>query len=140
MNIGEASRASGVTQKMIRYYESIGLIAPVKRSANSYRVYTENDVHSLAFIRRARALGFSIEQIQKLMALWHDKGRTSAEVKALAQTHVAALDVKIAEMTAMRQTLQHLVACCQGNDRPDCPILDDLAAAPDGKTVQSATA
>jgi Cu(I)-responsive transcriptional regulator len=129
MNIGEASRTSGVTQKMIRYYESIGLLGTVRRSANSYRVYTEADVHTLAFIRRARKLGFSIEQIQTLIALWRDKSRASGEVKAIAEAHIAALQAKIEELAAMRRTLEHLVACCHGDDRPDCPIIDDLAAA-----------
>jgi Cu(I)-responsive transcriptional regulator len=127
VNIGEASRASGVSQKMIRYYESIGLIEAVQRSANRYRVYSESDVHSLAFIRRARQLGFSVENIQALMALWRDRNRSSAEVKAIAQGHIAALDAKIDELAAMRRTLEHLVACCQGDQRPDCPIIEDLA-------------
>jgi Cu(I)-responsive transcriptional regulator len=128
MNIGQASRASGVTQKMIRYYESIGLLGAVRRSANSYRVYSENDIHTLAFIRRARHLGFSIEQIGALMALWRDKGRSSAEVKAIAETHIAELHAKIGELEAMRRTLEHLVSCCRGDERPDCPIIEDLAA------------
>jgi Cu(I)-responsive transcriptional regulator len=129
MNIGQASRASGVTSKMIRYYESIGLLGAVGRSANSYRVYAENDVHTLAFIRRARHLGFSIEQIQALMALWRDKARSSAEVKAIAQGHIAELQAKIEELTAMRRTLEHLASCCAGDDRPDCPIIEGLAAS-----------
>ena len=108
MNIGEASKASGVNQKMIRYYESIGLIDGVGRSANGYRTYTQNDVHTLAFIRRARHLGFSIEQIQALMTLWRDKERSSAEVKAIAQGHIAELEAKIDELASMQRTLQHL--------------------------------
>jgi len=128
MNIGEASKASGVNQKMIRYYESIGLIDGVGRSANGYRTYTQNDVHTLAFIRRARHLGFSIEQIQALMTLWRDKERSSAEVKAIAQGHIAELEAKIDELASMQRTLQHLVTCCAGDHRPDCPIIDGLSA------------
>ena len=128
MNIGQASRASGVTQKMIRYYESIGLIGTVRRSSNSYRLYTEKDVHTLTFIRRARHLGFSIEQIQTLMMLWRDRDRSSAEVKTVADAHIEELQVKIEELEAMRRTLEHLVASCHGDDRPDCPIIDDLSA------------
>jgi Cu(I)-responsive transcriptional regulator len=128
MNIGEASKASGVNSKMIRYYESIGLLNEVGRSANGYRTYTENDVHTLAFIRRARHLGFSIEQIQVLMTLWRDKARSSAEVRAIAQGHIAELQAKIEELASMQRTLEHLVSCCAGDDRPDCPIIDDLSA------------
>ena len=129
MNIGQASRASGVNQKMIRYYESIGLLEGVGRSANGYRTYTPNDVHTLAFIRRARHLGFSIEQIQTLMALWRDKDRSSAEVKAIAQSHIAELQAKIEELASMQRTLEHLAACCAGDHRPDCPIIDGLSAS-----------
>ncbi len=128
MNIGEASRASGVNSKMIRYYESIGLLEHVERSANGYRTYNQNDVHTLAFIRRARHLGFSIEQIQALMTLWRNKDRSSAEVKAVAQGHISALQAKIEELASMQRTLEHLVSCCAGDDRPDCPIIDDLSA------------
>jgi Cu(I)-responsive transcriptional regulator len=129
MTIGEAARASGVSEKMIRYYESIGLLGPVRRSANGYRVYGPNDVHTLAFIRRARTLGFPIGKIETLMALWRDKGRSSAEVKTIAEWHVAELEARIEELVAMRRTLEHLVHCCAGDARPDCPILDDLSAA-----------
>jgi Cu(I)-responsive transcriptional regulator len=128
MNIGEASKASGVNSKMIRYYESIGLVEDVGRSANGYRTYTENDVHTLAFIRRARNLGFSMERIQTLIALWRDKARSSAEVKAIAEGHIAELQAKIEELASMQRTLEHLVSCCAGDDRPDCPIIDDLSA------------
>jgi Cu(I)-responsive transcriptional regulator len=128
MNIGQAAKASGVNQKMIRYYESIGLLEDVARSANGYRTYTPNDIHTLAFIRRARHLGFSIEQIQTLMALWRDKDRSSAEVKAIARGHIAALQAKIEALASMQRTLEHLVSCCAGDDRPDCPIIDDLSA------------
>ena len=128
MNIGEASKASGVNPKMIRYYESISLLDGVGRSANGYRTYSERDIHTLAFIRRARHLGFSIEQIQTLLALWRDKERSSAEVKAIAQGHIAALQSKIEELVSMQRTLEHLVLCCAGDGRPDCPIIDDLSA------------
>ena len=128
MNIGQASKASGVNQKMIRYYESIGLIEDVARSANGYRTYSPNDIHTLAFIRRARHLGFSIEKIQALMTLWRDKARTSAEVKAIAKGHIAELQAKIEELVTMQRTLEHLVSCCAGDDRPDCPIIDGLSA------------
>ena len=141
MNIGQASKASGVTQKMIRYYESIGLLVAVRRAANSYRLYSDSDVHSLAFIRRARHLGFSIEEIQALMTLWRDKARSSAEVKAIARGHIDELQAKIAELEAMRRTLEHLVASCHGDDRPDCPIIDDLSASaeapPDRKPARA---
>ena len=128
MNIGHASEASGVSAKMIRYYEATGLIPKAVRSEAGYRHYGDNEVHTLRFIRRARDLGFSVEQIGALLALWHDKGRSSAEVKAIAQGHVAALQSKIEELAAMQRTLNHLVSCCAGDDRPDCPIIDDLAA------------
>ncbi|GGL80621.1 Cu(I)-responsive transcriptional regulator [Wenxinia marina] len=135
MNIGDAARASGVNQKMIRYYESIGLIGDVARSANGYRTYTHNDIHTLAFVRRARRLGFSIEQIQALMTLWRDKERSSAEVKAIAQGHIDELQAKIEELAEMRRTLEHLVSCCAGDDRPDCPILDGLSANVDAASA-----
>ena len=129
MNIGQASKASGVNPKMIRYYESIGLLAAVGRTANGYRTYAENDVHTLAFIRRARRLGFSIERIQALMTLWRDKDRSSAEVKVIAQGHIGELQARIEELASMRRTLEHLVSCCAGDDRPDCPIIDGLSAS-----------
>jgi Cu(I)-responsive transcriptional regulator len=127
MNIGEAARVSGVSAKMVRYYESIGLIRPVTRTQSGYRVYGDDDVHALRFIRRARSLGFSVDETSQLLALWHDKSRASADVKAFALKHVAELETKIAELQAMSRTLQHLASHCHGNDRPDCPILDDLA-------------
>lgn len=129
MNIGEAAAASGVSAKMIRYYESIGLIPAARRSANGYRTYAPAEVHTLRFIRRARSLGFPIARIEKLVALWGDKGRASAEVKAIAEEHAAELRARVAELQAMTRTLEHLAAACHGNDRPDCPILDDLAGA-----------
>ena len=128
MNIGQAAKASSVSAKMIRHYESIGLIGKASRTEAGYRVYDAGDVHILRFIRRARDLGFSIERIAKLIKLWQDRGRASAEVKAVALDHVEELRGKIAEMEAMARTLEHLADHCHGDDRPDCPILDDLAA------------
>ncbi len=127
MNIGTAARASGVSAKMIRYYEEIGLLPQADRTASGYRVYGPRALHTLRFIRRSRGLGFSMPQIATLLALWQDKGRSSAEVKAIAIGHVAELDAKIAELASIRDTLKHLAGCCHGDDRPDCPILDDLA-------------
>jgi len=129
MNIGEAAEASGVSAKMIRYYESIGLIPAAPRGENGYRVHSVNDVHTLAFIRRARHLGFSVAQIEKLVRLWQDKSRASAEVKAIAEAHIAELEHRIAELRAMSRTLGHLVNACHGDERPDCPIIEDLATA-----------
>lgn len=127
MNIGQAAKLSGVSAKMIRYYEQIGLIPKAIRSDAGYRHYSLPDVHSLHFIRRARDLGFSVEQISALLILWRDRDRASADVKAMALSHVAGLKAKIAELQAMAQTLEHLADHCHGNDRPDCPILTDLA-------------
>lgn len=129
MNIGDAARASGVSAKMIRHYESIGLIGAARRTDAGYRVYSAQDVQVLQFIHRARALGFSLDQIRDLLALWQDKGRASADVRALAREHIGELNRKIAEMEAMRRTLERLAASCHGDSRSDCPILDDLAAA-----------
>lgn len=134
MNIGQAAKSSGVSAKMIRYYEQIGLVPPAVRSDAGYRHYSLPDVHSLRFIGRARDLGFSVEQISALLVLWRDRGRASADVKALALSHAAALKTKIAALQAMAQTLEHLAAYCHGNERPDCPILADLAE-PDGATA-----
>ena len=128
-NIGEAARASGVSAKMIRHYESIGLIGAARRTDAGYRVYTGQDVRVLQFVHRGRALGFSLDQIRDLLALWRDKDRASADVRALARTHIDELNRKIAEMEAMRRTLESLAASCHGDARSDCPILDDLAAA-----------
>ena len=127
-NIGEAARASGVSAKMIRHYESIGLIGAARRTDAGYRVYTSQDVRVLQFVHRGRALGFSLDQIRDLLALWQDKDRASADVRALARTHIEELNRKIAEMEAMRRTLESLAASCHGDARSDCPILDDLAA------------
>ncbi|MEM5344696.1 Cu(I)-responsive transcriptional regulator [Paraburkholderia azotifigens] len=129
MNIGEAARASGVTAKMIRYYESVGLLAAKERTTAGYRVYGAQEVHSLRFIRQARRLGFLVEDIRKLLALWHDRSRASAEVKSIALEHVAELNRRIDELTEMRDTLTHLAEHCHGDDRPDCPIIESLAAA-----------
>ena len=127
MTIGEAARESGVNAKLIRYYESIGLIPAAGRTASGYRLYTAGDVNVLRFIRRARRLGFGIGRIQALVALWQDRGRSSAEVKRVALAHVAELDARIAELRAIRDTLAELAAACHGDERPDCPILRDLA-------------
>ncbi|WP_028228832.1 Cu(I)-responsive transcriptional regulator [Paraburkholderia ferrariae] len=127
MNIGEAARESGVTAKMIRYYESVGLLAPKGRTESGYRVYGAEEVHALRFIRQARRLGFLVDDIRRLLALWHDRSRASAEVKSIALAHVTELNHRIAELTQMRDTLAHLAAHCHGDDRPDCPILEQLA-------------
>ncbi|MDO9599323.1 MAG: Cu(I)-responsive transcriptional regulator [Azoarcus sp.] len=126
MNIGKAASASGVSAKMIRYYESIGLIPPARRTASDYRYYTDEDVHVLQFIRRARDLGFVVEDIAGLLALWRDQDRASADVKRIALSHVAVLERKIAELQGMADTLRTLAAHCHGDQRPDCPILADL--------------
>lgn len=128
-NIGEAAKASGVSAKMIRHYESIGLTGAVRRTGAGYRMYGEQDVQILQFIHRARALGFSLDQIGELLALWKDKQRASADVRALARRHIEELDRKIAEMASMRRTLEALARSCHGDKRSDCPILDDLAAS-----------
>ncbi|MGX4640091.1 Cu(I)-responsive transcriptional regulator [Massilia sp. SYSU DXS3249] len=128
MNIGEAATASQVSAKMIRHYESIGLIAPARRTEAGYRLYSGQDVRVLQFIHRSRALGFSLEQIRGLLALWQDKARASADVRNMALTHIEELNRKIAEMEAMRRTLEELARSCHGDARSDCPILDDLAA------------
>lgn len=126
-NIGAASKASGVSAKMIRHYEDIGLLPKVARSFGNYRVYSANDIHVLRFIRRARDLGFSIEEIRELLGLWRNRSRSSAAVKKIAGKHIADLRVKIAELESMVQTLEHLTRNCHGDHRPDCPILDDLS-------------
>jgi MerR family gold-responsive transcriptional activator of gol and ges genes len=128
MNIGKAAAASGVSAKMIRYYESINLLAAARRTDAGYRAYTDEDVHVLRFIRRARDLGFALADIGELLALWHDQGRASADVKGIALAHVAALERKIAQLQGMADTLRTLAAHCHGDARPDCPILTDLDA------------
>jgi MerR family transcriptional regulator, copper efflux regulator len=127
MTIGQAAKSSAVSAKMIRHYESIGLLPKAQRTKAGYRLYDENDVHTLRFIQRARSLGFPLETIRTLLALWRNRRRSSAQVKDLALKHVADLDRKIAEMQAMVRTLKHLAHNCHGDERPDCPILDDLA-------------
>lgn len=129
MNIGEAAHASGITAKMIRHYESINLIKPSARSDAGYRTYNENDLHTLRFIKRARKLGFSLDQIRDLLSLWNDAHRASADVKAIALAHVEDLNKRVAELTEMRDTLQHLARSCNGDARADCPILQGLAQA-----------
>ena len=126
MNIGEAARASRVSTKTIRYYETAGLIATAERTGGGYRVYTQADVHMLRFIKRARDLGFSIDRIRRLLDLWRDKSRASRDVKRLALDHIADIVAKIAAMSAVRDTVQELADKCEGNDRPECPILRDL--------------
>ena len=125
-NIGQASAASGVSAKMIRHYEQIGLIPPADRTFSNYRIYSQNDVHTLQFIRRARDLGFSMKQIETLLGLWQQH-RPSKDVKRLALEHVADLEAKIRELEAMKRTLQNLAEHCHGDHRPECPILEDLA-------------
>ena len=126
MNVSQAARRSGLPAKTIRYYEEVGLIRP-DRAANGYRDYSAEDVHSLAFLKRARGLGFSIEECRQLMALYRDKSRASQDVREIASAHVAAIDDKIAELQSMRRTLDTLVRACHGDSRPDCPILEDMA-------------
>jgi Cu(I)-responsive transcriptional regulator len=132
MNIGAAAAASGVAAKMIRHYEAIGLLPPAPRRANDYRDYGEREVHELKFIKRARRLGFSMAEIGALLALWRDRERPSREVHRIAEAHVGELEARIAEMQAMAKTLRELVHKCHGDDRPDCPILDDLARGQEG--------
>ena len=127
MNIGEVAQASGLPAKTIRYYEDIGLVT-AKRAANGYRSFGETELHKLSFLGRARSLGFSIEECRNLLALWENRSRASADVKAIAQGHLGEIEQKIAELQAMHETLSHLVHACAGDDRPDCPILADLSA------------
>ena len=128
--IGQAARASGVSAKMVRHYESLGLLGDVARTESGYRQYGAADVHTLRFIRRGRDLGFSMAEIAELVSLWHDRSRASGDVKHIAQQHLDDLDARIAAMQAMRQTLRALMHDCHGDHRPDCPILDDLAGKP----------
>ncbi len=126
--IGQAAERAGVSARMVRHYESLGLLGGVARTDSGYRQYGEADVHTLRFIRRARDLGFSMEEIAQLLGLWQDKARASAQVKQIAQKHIQSLSERIAAMQAMQRSLQTLVGCCHGDERPDCPILDDLSA------------
>ncbi|WP_149589578.1 Cu(I)-responsive transcriptional regulator [Tabrizicola flagellatus] len=130
MTIGEAARASGVSAKMIRYYEETGLIPAAGRTGSGYRTYGPKEVQILRFVRRARDLGFPMEKVAELLALWRDRDRASADVRHLAEAQIAALDRRIREMQEMQATLSHLVRSCAGDDRPDCPILDDLGGHP----------
>ena len=134
MNIGTVARRSGVPPKTIRYYESIGLIHPADRRENNYRDYSDTDVQTLRFISRARRLGFSVKEVGELLALWRDKRRVSHDVKELALRHIADIDRKLAELQSVRRTLMSLTERCHGDDRPDCPILDDLASPSDATT------
>ena len=127
MNIGEAASASGVSAKMIRHYEELALLPAARRTESGYRQFAQNDVHTLRFIRHSRDLGFSLAEIAELVGLWQNRRRPSRSVKALAETHIKELDQKAAELLAMKSTLEHLVRCCHGDDRPECPILEGLA-------------
>ena len=126
-NIGEAAARSGVSAKMIRHYESLSLLPKVGRTTSGYRQYGPREVHTLRFVRRARELGFSMIEIAALLKLWQNRRRASADVKRIALSHVVDLDRRMSEMAAMKRTLEALAACCHGDDRPDCPILDELA-------------
>ena len=127
MNIGQAASASGVSAKMIRHYEEVGLVRAPKRTPSNYRTYSASDVHVLRFVKRARTLGFSMSDIKDLLALWQNKGRPSASVKKIAGRHIAELNHKISEMQSLASALEHLARHCHGDGRPECPILDDLA-------------
>ncbi|WP_028465439.1 Cu(I)-responsive transcriptional regulator [Nisaea denitrificans] len=131
MQIREVEQSAGLPAKTIRYYEEIGLVRP-NRQDNGYRIYSTEDVHRLRFLQRARGLGFSIEDCRALLSLYDETGRESADVRAIAEAHLDEIDRKIRELKGMRQTLAHLVHACHGDDRPDCPILDDLAGIGDG--------
>ena len=128
MNIGTVAKRTGVPARTIRYYESIGLMPPASRSENGYRAYTSRDMEALRFIQRARNLGFSIKDVADLLALWRDTSRASADVKSVAMRHIEQVERRIAELESIRRTLMDLTHRCHGDDRPDCPILDDLAA------------
>ncbi len=128
MTIGEAAQASGVTAKMIRHYEAIGVIPASTRTSGNYRTYGDREVQMLRFVRRARSLGFGMSEISQLLSLWGNRRRSSREVQRIALRHIDGLDRKIAELASMRQTLQHLAAACHADERPDCPILDDLGS------------
>lgn len=129
MNIGQAASETGVSAKMIRYYESIGLIRESARTDAGYRIYGADELDALRFIKRARTLGFSLDQIRELLSLWQNDERASADVKAIALAHVAELNTRIAELSAMRDTLNELAESCHGDNRPDCPILQNLGPA-----------
>ena len=137
LNIGDAARASGVSAKMIRHYESLGLLRAAKRTVAGYRIYDDNDIHTLRFIRRARDLGFSMENVERLLGLWQNRRRASSDVRKVAQEHISNLDRKIAELQEMRRTLEHLVHHCRGDHRPECPILENLAATNNGAILRT---
>jgi len=137
MNIGQAAKLSGVSAKMIRHYEEVGLLPAPARTDSGYRQYAGRDVHTLRFIRQARDLGFSIRQIGDLVGLWQNRKRPSRSVKALAEAHIQALDEKAQELLAMKATLEHLVHCCNGDDRPECPILELLSAEADEESPET---
>ena len=136
MNIGEAAKTSGLSAKMIRHYESVGLFEEATRTEAGYRQYTDKEVSTLRFIRQSRDLGFSIEQIRALLGLWQNRERPSRQVRALAQAHIEELDEKLKEIQAMKATLENLVHCCHGDDSPDCPIIETLAAESAAPTPQ----
>ena len=137
MNIGQAAKASGVSAKMIRHYEEIGLVPKAQRTAAGYRVYAEKDLHIFHFIRQARNLGFSMGQISELLSLWQNKRRTSRKVKELAMNHIDDLEERIRELKEMKNTISHLMHHCHGDDRPDCPIIDGLASANNNSSVKN---
>lgn len=138
MNIGQAAAATGVSAKMIRHYEQVGLVPEPQRTEAGYRQYSAQGVHTLRFIRQARDLGFSIQQIGELVGLWQNRRRPSRQVKALAEAHIKELEQKTQDLLAMKATLEHLVQSCHGDERPDCPILDTLAAQPAAPSVTKA--
>jgi len=140
VNIGMASRMSGVTPKMIRHYETLGLLPAVGRTDSGYRQYSEADVHTLRFVKRSRELGFPMADIGELVGLWRNRRRASANVKRIAQKHAQELAQRVSAMQAMQRTLDQLIHCCHGDERPDCPILDDLAGLHDGARLQDAHA
>lgn len=129
VSIGEAAQRSGVSARMVRHYEGLGLLPAVARTESGYRQYGEADIHTLRFIKRSRDLGFSMEEIAELVGLWNNRRRASSSVKRIAEKHLGELEQRIADMQSMRSTLAHLVHCCHGDARPDCPILDDLGKA-----------
>jgi MerR family copper efflux transcriptional regulator len=134
LNIGQAAAASGVSAKMIRHYEEVGMLPAARRTASGYRQYAETDVQTLRFIRHSRDLGFSLAEITELLSLWQDRRRSSRQVKALAQAHIEDLNQKLEELQAVKATLEHLVHCCHGDDRPECPIIETL----EGRTAVAA--
>lgn len=137
-NIGEAARRSDVSAKMVRHYESLNLLPGVNRTDSGYRQYTDKEVHTLRFIKRSRDLGFSMAEIADLLKLWQNRRRSSSDVRRIATRHVDDLNKRMAEMAAMKNTLEHLIHCCQGDHRPDCPILDELGKAPPPAVRKSA--